>query len=118
MSTPLPFHVAPEAEQWLLKVSTAPEMQPGISYTLGYEAHNLDGELTEQFRGDHYSIVLDTPARWEREHLAVRVQIAGREFWMTPATLDTLLGRTLTLVRREVGRGSNAGKTTQLLVAA
>jgi len=66
MSAPLPFHVAPEAEQWLLKVSTAPEMQPGISYTLGYEAHNLDGELTEQFRGDHYSIGLDTPARWER----------------------------------------------------
>jgi hypothetical protein len=117
MSAALPFNVSPEAEQWLLRVSTLPDMQPGISYTLAYDVQK-DGELTEEFRGEHYSIGYDTPAGWESEHRATQIHIARREFWMTAATLDTLRGKTLTLVRREVGRGSYAGKIKELLVAA
>jgi hypothetical protein len=117
MSTPLPFHVAPEAEQRLLGVSIEPDSEPGIMYTLGYRIHNPEGELTEEFRGEHYSIGFDTPSRWQAEHRATRIEIAGRQFWMSTGTLDTLRGKTLNLVQRDVGRGNYAGKTRDLLVA-
>jgi hypothetical protein len=117
MSAPVPFNVSPEAEQFLMQSAILPDMQPGISYTLGYEVNSLDGELTEEFRGEHFSIGYDTPATWRSDRLAVQVQIAGRSFWIASATLDKLRGKTMTLLRCDVGRGKNAGTLRDTLVA-
>jgi hypothetical protein len=117
MPAPLPFAVSPEAEQYLLQASTSADRQPGISYTLGYDSRQ-DGEIIEEFWGEHYSIGYDSPDRWVSVHSAVAVCIAGRDFWLRRDTLERLGGKTLTLVQREVGRGRNAGKVRDLLVVA
>ncbi len=118
MSAPLPFKVSPEAEERLLRAATLPDMQPGISYTLAYDVHSREGELTEEYRGEHYSIGYDTREAWRTGHMATQVQIAGHEFWITSSTLDTLRGRTLSVIRRDVGRGKHAGTFRDILVAA
>jgi hypothetical protein len=117
MSVPLPFTVSPEAEQWLSQIRTTPDSQPGISYTLGYDSQ-MDGEILEEFWGEHYSIGYDSPERWISVHRAAQVSIAGGAFWLDPQTVDTLRGKTLTLAQKEVGRGKHAGKVRELLVAA
>jgi len=117
MSATPPFTVSPEAEEWLSEVSDEPDMQAGISYTLGYDSQ-MDGEIIEEFWGEHYSIGFDSPERWVSVHAAVRLSVAGREFWFRPQTLESLRGKTLTLVQKEVGRGKHAGKIRDILVAA
>jgi len=117
MQAPLPFTVSAEAEHWLSQVSPLPDSEPGISYTLGYDSQE-DGEIVEEFWGEHYSIGYDSPERWVSVHSAIRLSIAGHEFWLEPQTIDTLRGKTLTLVQREVGRGKDAGKVRDILVAA
>jgi hypothetical protein len=117
MPAPLPFTVSPEAAHWLSQVSSLPDSQPGISYTLGYDSQE-DGAIVEEFLGEHYSIGYDSPERWVSVHSAVRLSIAGHEFWLRPQTIDTLRGKTLTLAEWEVGRGKYAGKVRDILVAA
>jgi hypothetical protein len=117
MPVPLPFSVSPEAEEWLAQISSTSGSQPGISYTLGYDSE-MNGQIIEEFWGEHYSIGFDSAERWVSVHSAVRFSIAGREFWLEPKTIDTLRGKTLVLVQREVGRGKYAGKVRELLVAA
>ncbi len=117
MATPLPFTVSPEAKEWLSRITAEPDSQPGISYTLGFDAQQ-DGEIVEEFWGEHYSVGYDSPERWVSVHSAVSLSVAGREFWFPPDTIERLRGKTLTLVHRDVGRGRHAGKVRDLLVAA
>ena len=117
MSVPLPFNVSSLAEGRLREVGSLPNMQPGIFYTFRYEAHK-DGELSEQFDEEHYTIGFDSPESWASVRSGVQVMIAGREFWLPPDAVDTLRGKTLTLIQRDVGRGRYAGKVRDLLVAA
>jgi hypothetical protein len=117
MSAPLPFNVSGSAEERLREVGSVPNMQPGIFRTFRYEAQK-DGELSEQFDEEHYTIGFDSPESWVSVRSGILVTIADREFWLPPDTLDTLRGKTLTLVQREVGRGRYAGKNRDLLVAA
>jgi hypothetical protein len=116
MSAAVPFVVSPEAEQWLSQIVGDPDSHPGLSYTLGFDALQ-DGELIEEFWGEHFTIGYDSPERWVSVHSAVPVSIAGREFWCGPDTIERLRGKTLTFVQREVGRGSYAGKVRDILVA-
>jgi hypothetical protein len=116
MSFPAPFVVSPEAEAWLSQHVAEPDSEPGLSYTLGFDALQ-DGELIEEFWGEHFSVGFDSPERWVSVHSAVLLSIAGHEFWCEPDTIERLRGKTLTLVQREVGRGSHAGKVRDILVA-
>jgi hypothetical protein len=116
MSAPLPFNVSNSAEKRLREVGSVPNMQPGIFRTLRYEAHK-DGELSEQFDEEHYSIGFDSPESWVSVRFGIQVTIAGREFWLSPDTLETLRDKTLTMIQREVGRGRYAGKLRDFLVA-
>ena len=116
MSVPVPFVISPEAEEWLSQIVKEPDRQPGLSYTLGFDALK-DGELIEEFWGEHFTIGYDSPERWVSVHSAVPLSIAGREFWCRPDTIERLRSKTLALVQREVGRGSHAGKVRDILVA-
>ena len=116
MAKPLPFIVSAEAAEWLSQITAEPDSQPGLSYTLGFDALQ-DGEIVEEFWGEHYSVGYDSPERWVSVHSAIPLSVAGREFWFRPDTIERLRGKTLTLVQREVGRGSRAGKVCDLLVA-
>lgn len=116
MPTPLPFAVTPEAEQWLLQVSDVPNKQPGIFRTFRYEIHK-DGELAEEFDGEHYSVGYDLPEGWASEPSAIRVTIAHRDFWLPPDTVNALRSKTLSVVQRAVGRGRYAGRIRNVLVA-
>ena len=117
MSVLLPFNVSSSAEDRLRKVGSVPNMQPGIFRTFRYEAHK-DGELSEQFDEEHYTIGFDSPASWLSVRSGIQVTIAGREFWLPPDTVAGLRGKTLTLIQCEVGRGRYEGKVGGLLVAA
>jgi hypothetical protein len=46
---------------------------------------------------------------WVIVRNGIRLMIADRAFWITPATLETLRSKTLTLIQHEVGRGKCAG---------
>lgn len=116
MSAPPPFVVTPKAERWLMHVGNVPDMQPGIHRTFRYDIHK-DGELTEEFDGVHYSVGFDTAQSWVAVRSGIRVTIARREFWLPPDTVDSLRGKTLTLIQQDVGRGRHAGKIRDLLVA-
>jgi len=117
MPAPLPFNVSSSAEERLRAVGSVPDMQPGIFRTFRYEAHK-DGELSEQFDEEHYTIGFDSLEKWVSVRSGIQVTIAGRDFWLPPDTVDTLRGKSLTLIQREVGRGKYAGKIRDLLVAA
>jgi hypothetical protein len=116
MSAPLPFTVSTEADQRLRRVAEVPDKEPGIFYTFRYDIQK-DGELREEFNEEHYSIGFDSPENWVSVRSGVRVTIAGREFWLSPDTVDRLKGKRLAVIQREVGRGRYAGKIRDLLVS-
>ena len=98
-------------------VGEVPGMQPGIVRTFRYDVHSKEGELTEEYVGEHYSVGFDSPQTWASAHSAICVTLAHREFWLRPDTVDTLRGKTLTVIQRDVGRGKHAGTIRDILVA-
>jgi len=117
MSRLPPFEISPGAEERLKRAAQIPGMQPGISRALRYTITN-EGELTEEYAGEHYSVVFNTPDVWESRYPgAVCVEIAGRAFWLTEETAQTLQGRMLEFMEKEVGRGKCAGRWRGILVA-
>lgn len=116
MPIPPPFNVSPAAEERLSRVPILDGQEPGIDRALSYQAHK-DGELTEEFNEEHYSIGFNPPEIWSSIPSAVKMTIAGREFWIYSETIESLRGKTLTLIEKEVGRGKCTGKTRKLLMA-
>lgn len=116
MSTPPPFNISPDVEQRLGHVPILEGKEPGISLALSYEALQ-DGEIAEEFNEEHYTVGFHPPEIWSSLPSAIKVTIAGREFWFPQETVESLRGKTLTLIEKEVGRGRNAGKTRNLLMA-
>ena len=117
MPTQLPFKISPAAEDRLASAATVPNMEPGIVREFRFEVYNKEGQMTESFDDEHYSIAFDTPASWATIRSAVRESIAGREFWLPQDTFDSLQGKTLTSIRRYEGQ-KQAGKIQNVLVAA
>ena len=117
MPTQLPFKISPAAEERLANAAAVPNMQPGIVRELSFAVYNKEGQMTDSFDAEHYSIAFDTPESWATIRSAVRASIAGREFWLPQDTFDNLQGKTLTLIRRSEGQ-KQAGKIQNVLVAA
>jgi len=117
MPTQLPFKVSPAAEERLASAAAVPNMEPGVVRELRFEVYNKEGQMTDSFDEEHYSIAFDTPESWATSRSAVRASIAGREFWLPRDTFDNLEGKTLTLIRRYEGQ-KQAGKIQNVLVAA
>lgn len=118
MSVPfqIPFGISPSAEQRLKQVGEVPGMQPGICLTCRYRIEK-NGEVTEEFVGEHYFLAFDVSFVWESVHSAVCVTFVGRRFWLSPDAVDSLKGKVLTQIEREVGRGSCAGTRKGILIA-
>jgi hypothetical protein len=112
-----PFIISPAATAHLAKVETWPYMEPAIVPCRGYRAYT-GNELTAEFKEPYYSISYDSPKTWTLALSAIRVLIAGREFWLPASTVASLQGKTLTLAPKEVGRGQNAGMIRDLLIAS
>lgn len=116
MNSP-PFTITPDAEERLKSVRSIPGMEPGICRSLRYEARK-DGELTEEYSGEHFFIGFNPGAVWASAYPgAVRVTIAGREFWIVSDAAESLRGKELALVSKEVGQGSKLGLAKPILVA-
>ena len=113
MPTPLPFHVSPEAEEYLRRVTVFPDKEAGISLGSRITVCNRSGEQTDCYDGPHFTVGWHEPGVWS----GVRLEIADREFWMVPATVEALRGKTLTLIHRYEGE-RQPGRIRDLLVAA
>ena len=113
MSTPPPFYVSTEAEEYLRQVTVFPDKEAGIALAARITVRNRAGEVTDSYEGPHFTIGWHLPGVWS----GVRVAIASREFWIAPATVEALRGKTLTLIHRYEGE-RQPGKIRDLLVAA
>ncbi len=121
MAIPLPFKVSVSAEQHIqgLLVHALPSgMERGLVCAFAYESRSPEGELTEKFVGEHFTVAGDSAKTWEDVHFAVRAPIAGSEFWISRETMLALRGKTLTAKPYDVGYGRHAGTIRELLVAA
>ena len=116
MPDPLPFAVSVEVEEWLSQIPALPDTQPGFSCSPRYGVFKGD-DLVEEFKGDHYSIVHTSSEAWLSVH-ATEVIIAARAFWITPAALDKLRGKTLIVIETNVSRKQHDPKIRKFLVAA
>lgn len=112
MPAPLPFHVSPEAEEYFRRVAAFPDKEAGISLGTRITALNRSGEQTDCYDGPYFIVGWDEPGVWS----GVRVEIAGREFWMEFATVESLRGKTLTMIHRYEGE-RQPGRIRDLLVA-
>src|SRR5687767_5104213 len=99
MSEPLPFHVSPEVAEYIRRVAVIPEMEAGISLCLKITAQNDAGEITDCYDAPNFTIGWHAPGIWD----CPSYQIAGREFFITPQTLEALAGKTLRVLRRYEG---------------
>lgn len=113
MPTPLPFHVSPEAEQYLRRVAVLPDKEAGISLASRFTVYNRERQMTDSYEGPHFTIGWHEPGVWS----GIQVEIAGRTFWMVPAAVEALRGKTLTLVHRYEGE-RQTGRIRDLLLAA
>ena|SRR5687768_15138707 len=113
MPATLPFNVSPEAEEYLRRVARLPDKEPSISLTSRMTVQNRAGETTDFYDGPFFSVGWHEPGVWS----GIRIEIAGREFWMAPATVEALRDKTLTLIHRYAGE-RQPGKIRDLLVAA
>jgi hypothetical protein len=121
MALPLPFKISLAAEQHIraLLVHELPlGMEIGIVRTFGLESLSPEGELTERFIGEHFTIAGNSRENWMDARSAVRLVIVGREFWISRDSMAVLRGKTLTAKPYDVGYGRHAGKIRDLLVAA
>ena len=55
--------------------------------------------MTDSYDGPHFTVSWHEPGVWS----GIRVEIAGREFWMVPTTVEALRGKTLTMIYRHDG---------------
>jgi hypothetical protein len=116
MPTELPFEISAAASERLANAVAVPNLEIGIVRDLNFKVLSPEGELTDAFEGEHYSISHDGREAWS-ERLAVQVRIAGREFWVAPDALEHLKGKTLTLMRRYEGP-KQAGKVQSVLIVS
>jgi hypothetical protein len=112
MPTSPPFRVSLEAEEYLKRVAVFPDKEVGISLASRITICNHAGEVTDCYDGPHFTVGWHPPGVWS----GVRVEIVGREFWMVPATVEALRGKTLTLMHRYEGERQR-GRIRDLLVA-
>ena len=113
MPEPLPFHVSPEAEEYLRRVSVQPDKEVGISLASRFTVYNRERQMTDSYEGPHFTVGWHEPGVWS----GIRAEIAGREFWITPPSVEALRGKILTLIHRYDGE-KQRGRIRDLLVAA
>jgi hypothetical protein len=111
-----PFEISAAALQRLTSAATVPNQEIGIGRDLSFRLLSPEGELTDAFEGEHYSISHDTRNAWS-ERRAEQFSIAGREFWVPPDAIEHLKGKTLTLIRRYEGP-KQRGKVQSVLIAS
>jgi hypothetical protein len=99
----LPFQLSPEAEAWLSRLPRKEGQAPGFVCSPRYGVYR-GADLVEEFGGAHYSFVYAAPVDWASERSATPLVIGDREFWFTSETLDGLRGKTLAVVRSDVGK--------------
>jgi len=83
-----PFHISPEAEEYLKGVAVVQDKEAGISLGSRITALNRSGEQTDCYDGPHFTVGWHEPGVWS----GIRVEIAGREFWIAPTTVEALRG--------------------------
>jgi hypothetical protein len=113
MPASLPFDVSPEAEDYLRHMAVFPDKEAGISLGTRITVLDRSGEQTDCYDGPHFTVGWHEPG----VGAGVRVEIAGREFWMEAATIETLRGKTLTTIHRYEGE-RQFGRIRSVLVAA
>ena len=116
MRDSLPFAVSSEVEEWLLRVPSRPDMEPGFCCSPRYGVYH-GKELVEDFTGEHYVISFVSREAW-LSLSAVQVVIATRAFWLDPETLNKLRGKTLTVIQADVSRRQYESKMRAFIVAA
>jgi hypothetical protein len=120
MDVPLPFKISRAAEEHILAQpidKLPPGFEPGLRLCFASESRSPAGELTEKFRGEHFTIAGDLPEQWTKALSSVKGLIAGREFWIPREVLTALRGKTLTARPCDVGYGKHVGTVRDLLVA-
>ena len=74
-------------------------------------------EVVEAFSRQHYVFVHAKPEVWSGARSAIRLAIGERAFWLTADVLQSLEGKTLEVVRADVGQGLQSGRFREFQVA-
>lgn len=84
---------------------------------LGYEQRTPNGQLEEEFKGEHFLVCHDSTDYWRRAGVVCRLLVADHELCITRDVAEALRGKTLAIRWRQVGRGKRLGATRELLVS-
>jgi hypothetical protein len=112
VSSPLPFTISPEAEDYLKARLIPPGNEAGLTAANSYEVRGRDGQVTDHYDGVHFTIGYDKPGYWS----GIRVTFGRIEFWIPEATMSELRGKTLKIIKRYEGE-KQQGRIQNLLVA-
>jgi hypothetical protein len=99
---PFPFEVSAEVNEWLSKIPSLANREPGFSWVPRYGKYAGD-KLKEEFVGDHYVITHASVDAWHSAQ-AIQVMIGARRFWVPADMLDKLRGKTLSVIRSNVSK--------------
>ena len=112
MSSPPPFTISPEAENYLKARSVPTGDEAGLSVANTFEVRDREGKVTDRYEGLHLTIGYAKPGYWS----GTRVAFGSTEFWISEDTITELRGKTLKLIRRYEGK-KQPGRIQNLLVA-
>jgi hypothetical protein len=115
--SPLPFSLSPNANAWLSRLPAKPDEELGFVCSPRYGLSS-GSEVVELFIREHYAFVHAKPDVWSKDRGAVRFTIGEKAFWFTPDILERLDGKTLDVIRVDVGQGQHRGRYREFLVAS
>jgi hypothetical protein len=115
MISELPFFVTTEAMEWLMRLPTYPDRQPGFVSSPRFGVCR-GSQLIEEFVGDHFSFTFAPPHDWLDSRGATAFLIGGRPFWISADTLSKLSGMTLRVVEIDVAVGDSAVSMRKFLI--
>ena len=113
----LPFYLSPDALDWLSRLPEKEGEELGFVSAPRY-GMSRGNEIIESFDREHYAFVHAKPAIWSEDRSALRYSVGERSFWFMPEILQGLEGKTLEVIRVDVGHGRHSGRFREFLVAS
>jgi len=113
----LPFYLSRDAHDWLSRLPEKEGEELGFVSSPRYAMTRGD-EVIESFDREHYAFVHAKPAVWSDDRSALRFTVGERPFWLMPEILRSLEGRTLEVIRVDIGHVRHSGRFREFLVAS